>query len=1031
MVQLKPVCVDLSQSALRLMGSNGNVPQVLSGLDKLLTTLRQPDISSSLDPSLAEYAFFPLSHVLRQLEKLPLRAQELTLSCISVLLKNGWKSKVNTELGMQLIILVSFLIDPKDGKNSPVDNTEDLKNIGLSCMTLVFEALSESQEGRDFLSSLSNVPHIGKALSVILDLSVQTTNESLRVSTLVALRSFCKAWPDLNAMSSRLFPGIVSNLNKMLTSSAGKTIGFKALVLAIEILSDLITSVLADTRTKDLPEQAESSNKSTEMSQAWLKATSGQVKLALSNILKLRRHEKAAVRIALVNLCTKCLENCWYALSDSREMLLETLVVFSTTESEARLELKHLMAYKDDISGILRTNLYNGIVSLPRISLSPDDLVRQRSFQQISQLLQVLSDQGEQLSIAEDLLATNVRDAVINTIKTTSKPKISIENEASTSEMSLVSLQNQSRTTFEEIFSSSQGQFVTFGHIRQFLSSVSSRATLLSIARYLALNISGGGQNDQVGSLWILNLLLQKLSEESNWSDGLTLDLLEDTDVLDIAEQVYSNALAILTEPESSIRDWRLQALALEAIAFQAQQLKEDFQEELIDCLYPVVQCMASPNEFVQQHAITCLNILAEQCGYGDSGSLIVGNVDYLVNSVGIQLNTFNLSPQAPMILVMMIRLAGSSLLPFLDDLVDSIFSALESYHGYPKLVDLLFTALSSIVEEGVHSPHIAITHESSVVKRRPKIWPTVISDLIEAIKDSRQKEDKELSDSLKFIEDAENHDFPKEPWKLSPKIKADDSTSSISGDEQDNIDDHNQEHETNEDGEQQLSKSHSLLLSITKLTQHYLTTSSLSLRIRLLTLLKTSIPVLAADENSFLPLVNTLWPVVLSRVQDDETFVVAGALDVIALMCTNAGSFMTSRINETWKQFRQVHARCVNNVPRAQPKPSLDLGKDSPWRIINKTGTVPKTSSRLSEYHPQAPSGSLWNSFVGVMKAIAVHVPIAEYKFDEMVEFLLPVIQVKLDVKEALETRNPDTVWLAVWRLNSFEPGSKKSIDY
>jgi hypothetical protein len=37
----------------------------------------------------------------------------------------------------------------------------------------------------------------------------------------------------------------------------------------------------------------------------------------------------------------------------------------------------------------------------------------------------------------------------------------------------------------------------------------------------------------------------------------------------------------------------------------------------------------------------------------------------------------------------------------------------------------------------------------------------------------------------------------------------------------------------------------------------------------------------------------------------------------------------------------------------------------------------------------------------------------------------------VKLDVKEALEAHNPDTVWLALWRLNSSEPESTKSIDY
>ncbi len=51
----------------------------------------------------------------------------------------------------------------------------------------------------------------------------------------------------------------------------------------------------------------------------------------------------------------------------------------------------------------------------------------------------------------------------------------------------------------------------------------------------------------------------------------------------------------------------------------------------------------------------------------------------------------------------MMINLAGPSLLPFLDDLIESIFVVLESFHGYKKLVELLFTALKAVVDQGVN----------------------------------------------------------------------------------------------------------------------------------------------------------------------------------------------------------------------------------------------------------------------------------------------------------------------------------------
>ena len=62
-------------------------------------------------------------------------------------------------------------------------------------------------------------------------------------------------------------------------------------------------------------------------------------------------------------------------------------------------------------------------------------------------------------------------------------------------------------------------------------------------------------------------------------------------------------------------------------------------------------------------------------------------------------------------------------------------------------------------------------------------------------------------------------------------------------------------------------------------LTQHYLTSPTPTLRKSLLDLVGTVSPALAGDENAFLPLVNTLWPVVVSRLYDGEGYVVVAAV--------------------------------------------------------------------------------------------------------------------------------------------------------
>ncbi len=39
------------------------------------------------------------------------------------------------------------------------------------------------------------------------------------------------------------------------------------------------------------------------------------------------------------------------------------------------------------------------------------------------------------------------------------------------------------------------------------------------------------------------------------------------------------------------------------------------------------------------------MNILSHSCGYGHSGDMVIQNADYLINAIGIRLNTFDLSP--------------------------------------------------------------------------------------------------------------------------------------------------------------------------------------------------------------------------------------------------------------------------------------------------------------------------------------------------------------------------------------------------
>lgn len=475
----------------------------------------------------------------------------------------------------------------------------------------------------------------------------------------------------------------------------------------------------------------------------------------------------------------------------------------------------------------------------------------------------------------------------------------------------------------------------------------------------------------------------------------------------EMLDVLYAISLAKLTRQSSdSNPHWHFQALSLEVVALQASRYKTDFRVELVEVLYPVLHLLGTPNLALRDHAMTCLNILADSCGYTGASDLVVSNVDYIINAVGLQLNYQDISPQAPQVLLMMMRLCGPSLLPYLDDLVGSMFSALQRYHGYPKLVELLFSVLGGMAEEGVKAPQLMIAVDDETTRRQSG-KATSMSDVIDAIKLIE-------ADALKRDEDhqeATEGSFPRRPWK--------DTT-------EEDTDGQDVPHE-NEEEEQAVQapeppppapRTFDIILKISELTQHYLTSSSPSLRVSLLGLLHTTIPALARHENSFLPLINTLWPVLLPRLEDTEAYVVSNALDIVALMCAHAGNFMKGRIEGAWRDLKAVQRRTLKKTDNQSERGKL---KSTSLNITHReSGLINATVTfDLDAYRPElyvsAPTRMISDSLILLLSTIAKHVAIREEYFDDILDMLDPVLE-RSDVREALENRNADAVWLRLF---------------
>ncbi|KAH0258660.1 ARM repeat-containing protein, partial [Aureobasidium melanogenum] len=986
--KLKPICIALSQSTLAFAGNHKNVDNIIQNLEKLSRTLEEittrPD---TFNHKLADYVFFPISQVLKASRDLPVHAMEACLRCLVILISKGWTTKIDSNLSGQLLIFLTLTCDTS-GKTVPTGlATDELRAVGFQCMQALFHSLAATTEGKTSLVGAANVPSLGHAVSVILEGIVDGESFHVQLSAATALKALVACIDDLEVLSSFL-PGIVSSWTKALTPSTKTRRHWRVLVAGLQTIESLLKTLLVDRVVEQLSSSstaektASSKSNITKLDGSWVKATAAQLKVAIANIDRLRTHERPEVQEGVLELNLTLLSECGRALADSCALAAETILLLMQAESNAsyRDKIATLAQNSPAISDLLSTVFRNEQLSLVRIMQSNDDLAKERSLGKLFGAYTILAGTKVDMSMISRMLGSGLKDSVTTILQH------SVDSEAKNSRVTPVTISDlsiqtsQKSLTFTSPLAECKSQETILNYISQMLKTLKGAHPSLGLASDLMLALRTSEKTSQVATFWLILQDLQNNTDEVDgfMNDMLIGDLYSKDQSLSLREQLYSFSLEVLENDEST--DWRLQSLALEAVALHAQQHGVEFRGELVEALYPILHHLGSESGYVRNHAMTCLNIVADACEFSDAGELIVSNVDYLVNAVALKLNAFDVSPQGPQVLLMMVRLAGPSLLPYLEDTLESIFAALEDYHGYTTLVELLFAVLRTMAEEGVKSPMLSITNGTEAPKKDPSRWkPTDLKELIEVIKNLSQKSDDALNIPTRLLDP-----------------------------EDDTTDDQLDEPET-EESTPPAPKTYNLLLKITQLTQHYLSSFSPSLRTSLFSLLNTTIPSLAKHENSFLPLVNTLWPEVTSRLFDEEAYIVSGSLNIIAVMCEHAGSFMRTRIESLWPELVSLQKKLWKEINAA-------ASSQQQQRKVSHQQIATQSLEKLGGYVDTSTMSQV-KSLQGLLVAIVKFVEVDAERFDDVLRMLGPVSQLSDDVRRSLEEFNGDAVWLAMYR--------------
>lgn len=944
-----------------------------------------------MNEKLADYVFFPLSHVFRDSKTLPARAVEIAVQCLQILVSCGWRDRINYGLGNQLLILLTFLAGGTAAETKRRDVSEELSTSAFECLAVLFEVLGLPSSSTKEFTDIENIPVLGHAVTVTLDAVLEGPSSKVQMAALRALHGLLFVVLDEQARIS-FFPGVVSCLTKVLQPSSQSRSSYKVLEASLIELRLLIRDVLGDgnagpceSKTPSPLETAKDKYKRPK--EAHVKAWSAQVKLALANVARLRHHSRPEIRNALFQLCVSVLEDCRESLLESATTVVETLVVISSTAAENHREMeatmKSIMTTDAGTVDILESSLHSWIIALPRIVQSNDATAKGRIARQISTSLKLIDELCIKSDVLQEAISSNLLTSIASLIQLSSSRGIDQLRAATTGQMPMPSGPSSPSVVFLPILM--DGHEDALYKLLPVVETLTTSPSSTAVARRMTESLRNSSGHEKVASLWLLLRLL-----DGKWSSGIStehfLDLGTDAhdSELESLEHLYSVSLEILTESaDGAAPDWRLEALALEGVALQARRQRVDFRPELVDALYPVVERIGSGQPALQHHAIACLNTLSVACGYNSSSELIIANVDYLVNAVALKLNTFDISPQAPRVLLMMIKLCGPSLIPYLDDLVESIFAALASFHGYSRLVEPLFSVLGTIVNEGEKTAAPILLREAAVSDQRKRYSPITVADLAEALKPPN-------STGL----NGENH-------TQSLPVAADTRDSSTAAT-------HKQDGPTQNDNPDTLpappppSKTFTMVQAIARLGQHYLTNDSPMLRRQLLQLTAAACTTLSRNEDEFFPVINDIWPVVVKRLYDPEPYVSIAAADAVSAICERAGDFMSSRIESEWHELCNLY-----------------------WEVHRKLQAEKRGSSGRGTY---TPAYQTWDALVKVLVTIISSVRIEAGMEDDTIDMLGDYIDVRQDIREAITCLNPDAAWMETERQLQLRRGLEQA---
>lgn len=933
--------------------------------------------STKLDPKFAEYIFIPLTKLL-QSKQLSNNTINYVLSIIYYLLKLSWCNNLTLDehFAQQLFPIIDFLTGTNISltTNSPTSNNTSInQDVAVDIINQFIISLHNQDYSHIFFQDndrlLHHLTNIITKLLNYLSTNLETENKLDFDYQWKIIDSLQILYTDLLSFDngetiSYILPGNVSILTKALALK-GFTLNYKIIAKIMKLFENLLkvtyNDLFLETTLIEKPQETENKNEILTKSKIphinkklphrkdnWLLATREQIKLAINNFLP-NLIKRSNLHNDIAKFIESILINCEKSLSNLLPIMVQNLIliqqnpnfILTTNRNLIQLIQIEFNNYVNDLNNFVQWNKINNLKELNFIC----DLVKPNNLQTLKLINNLM------LAIHEK--------------QTNSINKKIFNNSTADSDKILVQSSNVIVSNFGSVFNKNfkKQNFLQF--IDQDLewelsalifklndfTNVDSIYNIIINNDNLMDNIWSNNDNfmtlnqQQILILWTVSSFLPDISNDVNKQDiieDINANSIDDFLNLDNENNnddklyKYNNIASICLEYINSIMENTLSInnISRENIMTTEQEtlictmlwslhkiitvMDEQFDDELIDYLYFIVENLASSSMKIRELAQLCINKLANVLYDGSINELIVNNVDYLVESISQRLN-LGVTDKVTTVLMVICKMTGYEIVLSFQDVLETIFKMLDFYHGYKDMVLQFFNFFEIIINE---MNKLYLKGDENIVKLSDshlnstsfKPWGNQTIEQLSAMLDDEFKHDN-YNDSDNANVDTISENEPKNfqeyfDQKLKIHEAKNQKVEEIDSDDEEDIETEEEDKKDVNDEVEWVSPipvlSYRLLIKILNYGDRLLTTSSKPIRIQILKNVSLIIPMLSTQYDSLLPQVAQIWESIVQCMFDKDYSVVIFAANALQMMIKYSNTFICKRFTEVWCELQE-----------------------------------------------------------------------------------------------------------------------------